>query len=278
MQLYPNVHEHLLTGVDYAAWDSDRRFGFISSLVELLASHPRFAIAAKTPGKAPWKDILRWWIDPRGPVGTPSATRVSEWYDYVATNFNYRFAWGIGCMLAVAANEAHGDILQPTTLDTWGETGLPWIALWLKELVVWGTLDPVAAYLLGRGRAGSRPDSMRLAEGYYTSHKTLPPDQQLDPKTIRIWADTLPKTSVSDSRLTPSSILKVKLERTFPERVARRWRVLPAENGDRMQWVDPAGYLLAVGDLPKDWSRAFLQEGDFFLDVDTQTVSHEPYL
>ena len=25
----------------------------------------------------------------------------------------------------MAANEAHGDILQPTTLDTWGETGLP---------------------------------------------------------------------------------------------------------------------------------------------------------
>jgi DEAD/DEAH box helicase len=278
MQLYPNVRAHLLTGEDYAVWDSDRRFAFISALVELLASHPRFAIAAKTPGKSPWKDILRWWVDPRGPVSTPSPTRVSEWYDYVSTNFNYRFAWGIGCMLAVAANEAHGDILQPTTLDTWGETGLPWIALWLKELIVWGTLDPVAAYLLGRGRVGSRPDSMRLADGYYTSHNTLPLNEQLDPTTIRKWADTLPKASVLDSRPTPSATLKVKLERAFSKKVARRWRVLPAENGDRMQWVDPAGYLLAVGDLPKDWSTAFLQEGDFFLDVDAQTVSYEPYL
>ncbi len=278
MQLYPSVREHLLTGADYAAWDSDRRFAFISVLVELLASHPRFAVAAKTPGNAPWKDILRWWVDPRGPVSTPSATRVSEWYDYVSTNFNYRFAWGIGCMLAVAANEAHGEILQPTTLDTWGETGLPWIALWLKELIVWGTLDPVAAYLLGRGRAGSRPDSIQLAHEYYAAHNILPPDERLDPPTIRKWADTLPKAAASDSRPTPSSTLKVRLERAFSKKVARRWRVLPTENGDRMQWVDPAGYLLAVGDIPKDWSTAFLQDGDFFLDVDTQTVSYQPYL
>ena len=80
MQLYSGVREHLLTGADYASWDSDGQFAFISVLVELLAAHPRFAVAAKTPGKAPWKDILRWWIDPRGPASTPSATRVSEWY------------------------------------------------------------------------------------------------------------------------------------------------------------------------------------------------------
>ena len=132
-QLYPSIQDHLITGTEYADWNADGKFNFISRLVELLAPHPRFAVAAKTPGNAAWKDILRWWIDPQGPVAAPGAKKVSEWYDYVATNFNYRFAWGIGCILALAANKAHGDILQPTTLDAWGDTGLPWIALCLKN-------------------------------------------------------------------------------------------------------------------------------------------------
>lgn len=119
MRLYPSVREHFLTGVDYASWGTTEQFGFITRLVELLASHPRFAIAAKTPGNSSWQDIFRWWIDAEGPVRPPNATRISEWYDYVSTNFGYRFAWGIGCMLAIAANEAHGDILQATTLETW---------------------------------------------------------------------------------------------------------------------------------------------------------------
>lgn len=277
-QLYPSIRDHLISGIEYADWDADKKFNFISTLVELLSSHPRFAVAAKTPGKAAWKDILRWWVDPLGPIPVPGATRVSDWYDYVSTNFNYRFAWGIGCILALAANEAHGDILQPTTLDSWGDTGLPWVALWLKELIVWGTLDPVAAYLLGRGRAGSRPEATDLARGYYDSHKQLPADERLGPTTIRKWAETLPTISLSESGGPPNLSLKVKLERTFSKKVARRWRVLPAEDGKRLQWVDPAGYLLAVSDRPKEWSESLLYEADFFLDVDARTVSSEPYL
>ena len=35
----------------------------------------------------------------------------------------------------------------------WPRSGLPWIGFRLKELVNWGTLDPVAAFLLARGNA-----------------------------------------------------------------------------------------------------------------------------
>lgn len=161
MLLYPAVKQHLLTGADYSEWNSDGQFEFIRELVGLLSQHPKFALAPKTPGKTPWENILRWWHDPQGPIPAPTAKQVSDWYDYVATNFSYRFSWGMGCMLAIAADEAHGGALQPTTLESWDDTGLPWIALWLKELIVWGTLDPVAAYLpetirrlAGSGQAG----------------------------------------------------------------------------------------------------------------------------
>jgi hypothetical protein len=278
MALYPTVRQHLLTGTDYATRDSDGQFEFIRVLVNLLSTHPKFALAPKAPGKTPWEDILRWWVDPQGPVTPPGAKQVSDWYNYVATNFSYRFAWGVGCMLALAADEAHGGTLEPTTLDSWEETGLPWIALWLKELIVWGTLDPVAAYLLGRRRTGTRSESTTLAGLYFESHQTLVPDEQLHPATIRKWANTLSEPYPSGSITTQLSAQKVKLERTFPKEAARRWRVLPAKVGDRIHWVEPAGFVLAVGQPPADWTSTFLEDGDFFLDVDAQTVSYEPYL
>lgn len=140
----------------------------------------------------------------------------------------------------------------------------------LKELIVWGTLDPVAAYLLDRGRAGSRPEATDLARGYYDSHEQFPADERLDPTTIRKWAETLQKMSLLESEGLPHGSLNVKLERTFSKKVARRWRVLPAEDGKRLQRVDPAGYLLAVSDRPKEWSPSLLYEADFFLDVDAE--------
>src|ERR1035441_7911197 len=181
-------------------------------------------------------------------------------------------------MLALAANDAHGDTLQPTTLDSWNETGLPWIALRQKDIIVWGTLDPVAAYLLGRGRAGTRSESGIVASQYFDSHEGLESNEKLNPTTIRKWADALPRPRVSESRAKPESPLKVKLERKFPKHASRRGRVLPAEVGNSIHWVDPAGFELAVGELPAGWASTFLEDGDFFLDVDNRTVSYEPYL
>lgn len=277
-RLYPQIKQYLLDGYDYATRDPDGRFAFMEGLVGLLATHPRFVLAPKTPRNVPWERILRWWLDPSGPVATPGATKVSDWYDYVATNFSYRFAWGIGCTLALAANEAHQGKLQPTTLERWRDLDLPWIALWLKELTVWGTLDPVAAYLLGRGRTGTRSEASALAVQYYEVHQTLDPDSQLDPRTIRAWAETLPKASPAGTRPSPKPPFTARLERTFPKNAARRWRVLPSQHGDRIQWIDPAGYLLASGERPQNWMPRFLDDGDFFLDVDSGNVEYEPYL
>lgn len=278
MLLYPVVKQHLLTGADYAQRDSDGQFEFIKILVKLLSRHPTFALASKTPGKTPWEDILRWWLDPRGPIAAPTAKQVSDWYDYVATNFSYRFAWGMGCMLAIAADEAHGGDLQPTTLESWDDTGLPWIALWLKELIVWGTLDPVAAYLLGRGRAVTRSEASVIANQYFESHVNLEANEMLDPSAIRKWADTVAKSAPDEAKSKPKAALKVKLARTFPPKAARRWRVLPTEVGTRINWVEPAGFLLAAGERPANWKSTWLDDGDFFLDIDSETISFEPYL
>jgi hypothetical protein len=196
----------------------------------------------------------------------------------VATNFGYRFAWGIGCTLALATNEAHQGELKPTTLESWKDLKLPWIVLWLKELMVWGTLDPVAAYLLGRGRAGTRQAAIVLAAGYYRIYGTLDANEQLDPRTVRNWADSLPRVVAAKTGARPNGPLMAKVERKFPAKAARTWRVLPLAQEKTVQWIDPAGYLLASGDLPPTWKASLIDDGDFFLDVDSRTVLYEPYI
>jgi hypothetical protein len=277
--LFPKVRAHLESGSDYAVRDADGRFEFVAGLVDLLAAHPRFAPTDRTPGGADWRDMLRWWLDPHGPTGNPGPKKVSAWYDYVATNFGYRFAWGIGCVLALAANDAHDGVLQPTTLEEWPELDLPWIALWLKELIVWGTLDPVTAYLLGRGKANTRDEANALADQYYSAHGNLEPDAQLNPKTIRRWANKLLRTGGSTAPSDPVIPSDVRLERDFSaSRNGTEWRVLPADHGTRLRWVDPAGYLLATSERPPGWSAVYLDKFDFFLDVDRQAIRIEPYL
>jgi hypothetical protein len=278
LALYPQVRDHLKTGSDYTARNSDKRFEFIKATVDLLRTHPRFALAEKVPGKTAWEDILRWWLDPVGPVSTPGATKVSEWYDYVATNFTYRFVWGLGCMLAIATDEAHGGSLEATTLESWDKTGLPWIALWLKEMIVWGTLDPVTAYLLGRGLVGTRSEGASLASEYFKAHAELSSDEQLHPSTIRKWADTLPKASGKETAKKSAFEQHVKLIAKFPEAGERRWRVLPATANGAINWVDPAGFILAVSDSPANWSSESAESSDFFLDVDASKVSRRAYL
>ncbi len=277
-KLYPSIRKHLRTGNDYASRDATGRFAFFRDLVALLASHPRFAPLPKTPKRPEWEDALRWWLDPKGPVKAPGAAKVSDWYDFVATSFGYRLAWGIGCILALAVNEASNDELRPTTLDTWADLDLPWVALWLKELLVWGTLDPVTAYLLGRGRAGTRDEAAAIAANYYASHGSLDADEQLNPRTIRAWAETLPAPSTRAPVGQPPIPSKVKLERTFPPQAAKQWRVLPADRDDKIFWIDPAGYVLASSKRPPDWASAYIDHGDFFLDVENQTILYRRFL
>ena len=49
------------------------------------------------------------------------------------------------------------------TLETWrATTGLPWIGFWFRELLRWGTLDPLVAFALAQGLARTRDEAALL--------------------------------------------------------------------------------------------------------------------
>jgi len=279
LNLYPAIRQHLEGGAEYALWDHDERFDYIRIVVNKLGTLPRFRLAEKAGrAKVIWYEVLRWWLDPGHSPVEPTVTQVSNWHQYISQNFQYRFNWGLGSIIALAIDEAFGGALRSPTLDDWPLTGLPWIVFWLKELIVWGTLEPVAAFLLARGMEVTRADAEKAARVYYEQFSDLSPNERLNASTIRDWADAVRRRHQVSHDSEPPSQIKVRLLRDFSRVPGQKWRVIPVEVDNRINWFDPAGFPLATCHRPEGWRTRYLDTYDFILDTSRQVVSSNAYI
>jgi hypothetical protein len=275
---YPLIVERLKLGEEYASWSQDRRFEYIQSIVDLLKSLPHVGIK-ETLGKnmTPWNEILRWWLTSQSAIKLP--TDISIWHNFVSTNFVYRFNWGLGSIVSLALDKVNGGKLLEPSLENWPLTELPWIVLWLKELIVWGTLEPVAAYLLARGIEVTRAEAEKTASRYYDEFVTeLPFNERLNAAHIRDWAATISKRKQSFSRNRPPSQMSVDLLRDFSGSKNTQWKVLPVEKDKNIYWFDPAGYPLAVCKKPEYWQPDYLEQYDFMLSSLEEVVIPSSYI
>jgi hypothetical protein len=278
LKLYPAAIEHLKSGEDYFNWTPLKRFDYVKETIELLNTLPKFELES-TSNKYTWEDILWWWFSMwfgREYI-QPSIAQISRWHQYVSQNFGYRFNWGLGSVISLAAEEAFGD-LAPTLKD-WPKTGLPWAAFWMKELIIWGTLDPVAAYLLARRVEVTRDDAERRAKEYYDQQPDWQgPDEMLNATRIQRWAAEIPgrveKLSIPNP---PTSIQVHQLLGDFSQASREKWRVVPVETESQIYWFDLAGVALAVSDKTERWLPEFLDAYDFILDVSQREISWELY-
>jgi hypothetical protein len=274
LKIYPAVIEHLKTGMDYTEWNENRRFDYITTIIQQLSVLPKFSLEEHKGG---WENVLRWWFDLFFRPISPSIDQISDWHDYVSKNFGYRSNWGLGCVVSLAMEETYGDALP--SLEDWPQTGLPWVVFWLKELIVWGTLEPVAAYLLSRRIEITRADAKERAKKYYDGQpddKT--PDELLNAVTIRRWAEELSKHDQTSSPLEPPQPIQVDLLRDFTNTAQSKWRVVPVETNDKLYWFDPAGSPLASCHKFEGWQPSYLDTHDFVLDASKETVSSQLYI
>ena len=278
LSVYPTLRSHLETGTDYSRWDIEHRYAFVESAVGLLSAVARFK-PGDTVGRreVDWRDILRWWLDPTHAPRIPSPRQRSEWHKYVRQYFQYRFNWGLGNVIGLAVDESYAGEPRAPTIENWPDTGLPWVVLWLKELIVWGTLEPVAACLLARAVAATRPEAESRAREYYDDHTFEDADELLNASVIRMWTDSL-ISALRDTGPTPPRQMPVSLLRDFRGAPRELWRVLPVEVDDSIRWTDPAGFPLARSPRPQHWRSEWLHSWDFQLNHATRTVSPSKYL
>lgn len=285
LTLYRTIRDHLETGEDYLSRQEDQKFAYIRDAIQLIGEVNTFSIGdLKGRGRGAatsWDNILYWWLCHHRSSHQPRETQISDWHKFINSNFNYRFNWGLGSVLALAIDEAFGEMpLEPSSLENWPRIGLPWIVFWMKELVVWGTLDPVAAYLLARiDGITTRRQAEELSQGYYQSVSSLTANDQLSPITIRNWAQqAFAPLGQQSVQLRPSNRIEVTLLRDFSQLPDQTLRVIPVELGDEIHWLDPAGFPLASCSKPENWQEKYLDQFDFKLDPNLHLVTSTFYL
>jgi len=237
----PEIVDILKTGGDYAGWDPQQRLEYVESVLERLFVVPRFAPAKKIgQSKVDWREILRWWLNPEHAVKTPKPEQMGLWHEYAATNFAYKANWALGSVTATVLDGlSDSGMATALSIADWAKTGLPWIAFWLKELLTWGTLDPVAAFLLARGRVVTRADGRERAKEYYdaTADET-DANAILQPGRIRGWVENIVPEERETTRTTEPSSRKLAVRLVAGGALrSGMLRVFPRSDGSGVEWI-----------------------------------------
>ncbi|GAB1773224.1 DEAD/DEAH box helicase [Priestia megaterium] len=275
IDFHSQIINHLITGNEYAIWTIEQKLNYIFATVEKITLLKKFEIPeglGKGKNFKGWKDILEWWLIGEDAKVRPDKKEVAKWIKFIKKHFEYKFNWGLGSVISLQIEGEAGEI----GLKDWPKTGLPWVVFWLKELVVWGTLDPVVAHTLSHGIDFTRKAASERAKEYYQNHEaTTLADELLNASSIRKWA----KPFISNKRVISAEVedkITVNLSREF--KVHKQWRVLPLRKGEVLKWIDPAGFELATSVVPDNWEDDFFRRNDFILDSENSKVHRSNYI
>jgi superfamily II DNA/RNA helicase len=268
-------------GAAYARWTSEERFTFVRDILAFLSQIQSFRIETtlgRNKNFQDWPKLLRWWLAKATLAVQPAPNEITDWYDFVSKNFIYRGAWGLGSIIGLLLDTDVGERpIRALEIDDWPRSGLPWIAFWMKDLITWGTLDPVAAFLLARGNAVDRIQAETDAQSYYDDWpQDANPNDMLDPRQIREWVGA--RRIHKDEAITVSEIgIEAVLERSPSDYLMLRLPVTPIDVDGSLLWIDPGGYTVARTEIPINWPGD-PSTFDFELDVSLGRIVGSLYL
>ncbi|WP_447761258.1 DEAD/DEAH box helicase [Sphingopyxis panaciterrae] len=275
------IRDGLIAGTNYSDRSKERQFEFVGDILEMLSKIPAFAIGTTLGQKKnfeDWQKILRWWLF-KSSLGTkPTPKELAKWYKFVSDNFLYRGSWGLGSVVGLLLERGKdGEAIDALQIDDWPKSGLPWIAFWLKELIAWGTLDPVAAFLLARGDAVDRSAAEEDAKAYYDGlGDDVDANERINPRTIRDWVESLRPLPIGKEASVPSEVT-ADLARPAGVYSSDKLNVHPIEVDGSLQWIDPAGYFVASSALPDNWTATMARDFQFDLTVGTRSIAGDRY-
>ena len=251
----------LAAATDYGALEAEARIDIFEAIGNLLEGDRGFGFRVRaTVGDQAlldqWNDVLGWWMKEPGANG-PDAEHLRAWQRFVADNLEFRLGVALGAVVARAWSEGAPDKSSTPTLAEWKETtGLPWIGFWARELLRWGTHDPLVAFCLSQGLARTR-DAATERRGEFDAWLLAELDDpqaedRIDPQLLQRWRQSLP---LREAAADPPDHFDAQLTGTDGRR--QRYAVVPATQGDVTHWLDPAGFELAVSRGGPDGARRF---------------------
>ena len=168
-----------------------------------------------------------------------------------------RLGTAIGTVLSAIWNRVRGDALEVPNLEEWrAATGLPWSAIWIRELIAWGSFEPLVAYLMATNHAATRPEALARLPDYrawlQARDGALIEENIYHPQRLRQWAEEERPRKVPEAE-SALEIAAVAVGQ-FPPR-SPSYPVVALTEDDRVTWLDPAGYALAHSSQPESSAR-----------------------
>jgi superfamily II DNA/RNA helicase len=273
-----DIKSILQEAVNYVAWSRREQLGHFERLIETTSPIEAFGIRDLNIGRSriPWSDVLTWWMAPDLVKHSPTPNSVSRWYDFASKHFIYGLNWAIGSIIGSIMERDGGD---GQFLERWEHCDLPWSVMWYKDMISWGTLDPIASYALTKKVALTRPVALDIADQYWTDIDEIS-DAALEPRRVieRMQPKEPTRSKMEEEQRLPYNEIDVALAEDFSEHIRTQFRVLPAISGKRIDWYDPAGFLLAYSEVPENWQGLRVAETDFILDPSSKTVIWRDYI
>lgn len=275
IDMLPEIKVMFQKAVDYCKWDNSERIQHFIELIEMTSQISAFKIQNHSK-KVKWSDVFIWWMAPDIAENKPSVKAISSWYSFASKHFIYGLNWALGSVIG-ALLEQFG--AEGTILDRWQRCGLPWSVLWYKDMVSWGTLDPVASYILARKEVFTRSDAKNIAAEYWASIDSIM-DADLDPRLVSEWITRkTPLNIVVSAQPAETYEMKVELLEDCSSCRERKFRVLPVlSDENNINWYDPAGYILAKSKIPDHWNSKESAKYDFILNPMSLMVTWRQYL
>lgn len=214
-----------------------------------------------------WRDVLAWWM--LGPAArAPEPTSLRAWQRFVADNLDFRLGVAVGAVIARAWSDGAAGPLEVPSLAAWRTTTrLPWFGFWARELLRWGTLDPFVAFALAQGLARTRQEATARRPAFGTwlqeEYDDLDAEDMIDPQLFLEWQRSLPRPAADGPAREP-----IDAELSGTTGVRCRYHVLPLQEGNRVTWIDAAGYDLARSAVEDSQISGRAFRDDFELQTD----------
>ncbi|MFE3897199.1 MULTISPECIES: DEAD/DEAH box helicase [unclassified Priestia] len=278
IESYEQIISQLKTGFDYIKWNKEQRVEFLINNVKEINKLKKFTIkkgVGKDQAFVSWELILNWWLSPENATIKPQKN-VAGWIKFINENFNYKYNWGIGTVLSLAFDEVYQGELVAFKIEDWEKTELPWIVFWIKELINWGTLDPVVAFIMSCNIEITRKEANEKAQKYYSEYYAMYEeidDSIFDVRKIQKWTENHFTNTNKKTTLTQAKI-PVKLLREIPKDSKEHWKVYPIEKENKIIWIDYSGYIFAesIGGINSD------RNNDYILNSRNSTVKVQKYI
>jgi hypothetical protein len=266
----PQVLAELQGAGGFGTDSPEARFQLFFRLGERIRAEPGIGFRVRdTAGDqlvlANWSGVLGWWMQ-RPDAVAPDPNDLRAWQRFVTENLEFRLGVAVGAAVAQAWGQNAGGFETPT-LETWrAATGLPWVGFWFRELLRWGTLDPLVAFALARGMAQTREEAALLrptfeawllAEGFDRQGETL-----VDPQRFLAW-----QRSRSPESVAVDAVRAITAQLTQVDGRHASYDVRPIVRNGTVDWIDAAGYSVARSVYSAALVTAAPERHDFRLSV-----------